>query len=61
MFKCDFCHTSSKPYEKLHRQVTKVRSKQYDNESFGTEIVEEKQSCGGCYANASEAEPVFVD
>lgn len=60
MFKCDFCKKNSKQYEKLHRQVTKVRYKTYPNESFGTEIVEEKRACEGCYLGAAETEPEVV-
>lgn len=60
MFKCDFCSKNSKLGDKLHRQVTKVRNRQYENESFGMEIVEEKRACGACYLAASEAEPLVV-
>jgi hypothetical protein len=60
MFRCDFCKKTTKPYEKLHRQVTKVRNKQYPNESFGMEIVEEKRSCEPCYLDASDSEPEVV-
>lgn len=61
MFLCEFCNKSTKLYEKLHRQVTKVRIKTYANESFGTETVEEKRACSACYLSAAEVEPIVVD
>ncbi len=60
MFKCDRCHKTSKPREKLNRYPIKFRDKIYQKEigpewrkkiitSYGREIVKELNLCEKCF------------
>lgn len=60
MFNCHFCKKTSKSYEKMERVVLTMRNKIYPNESFGTEIVNEKQACKICAEEHANDRPEIV-
>ncbi len=48
MFICGKCDQNSESGEKMTKVVVKIRQVKYENDSIGTEIVEEIGVCSKC-------------
>ncbi len=51
MFICEKCGQNSESGEKMTKIVVKIRQVKYENDSIGTEIVEEIGVCSKCKGN----------